>query len=95
MRCVCGAPATYRLSRGAQERYRCAACANAYPAPDWKAELMPVFQRDPVEDAYRHYVELRQRVPAVAPADLGRLPGFEAWEAFEARWQRQQRGYAA
>lgn len=96
MLCVCRARAVYRIFRGSQERYRCAACASAYPYPEWNADLLPGFRRDEAEDAYQHYRELRTRVPYLTPEQIGTLPRFGAFEAFEARFQRERRkGVAA
>lgn len=88
-RCVCRARAVYRVSRGADVRYRCAACANSYPAPDWQAELLPAFRVNEAEDVYQHYRGLRDRLPHLAPELLASLDRFRDIANLEARYQRE------
>lgn len=88
-RCVCGARAVYRLTRGGLTRYRCAACAKSYPSPAWEADLLPAFQRHEELDIYQHYCELRDRLPDLEPDLLGTLERFRGRVAeLEARYQR-------
>ncbi len=95
MDCVCRARAVYRIFRGGQERYRCAACSNAYPFPEWNAELLPGFKRDEAEDNYQHYKELRLRLPSLDPEDFATLPRFADIERLESRFQQDQQKVAA